>query len=218
MPVIDLLAADFSSNGQDLRRLVRIVVLSRAYAQDSSPRAAPTWARPTTRPLSVDQLYASITQATGYDGPSDDDTQDGDDHNDEDNDPAGAEQPATAAPAANPKDADANRDDGDEQDDTDRPVEMLGERALTLQRALVLSNGEYVRDASRSGVRVARAAIGRKLGASHLEWAVLATLSRRPSEKERAILTPLLGTPARPNGLEDVLWVLLNSAEFQTNH
>ncbi len=86
---------------------------------------------------------------------------------------------------------------------------------MTLQRALVLLNGEFVREASRSAVRVSRALQGRTGDDSRIEWACLATLTRRPTAKEQAVLRALL---AEPNGLEDVYWVLINSSEFQTIH
>ena len=191
--VIALLAEDFASHGHDLRRLLRLIVLSESYAQSSATPGKPAWARPAPRPLSVDQLHASIAQATGHDGLPDE----------------AAEEPAGGdAPLDDPEDED---DEGPDERG-DRAVEALGERSLTLQRALVLLNGEHVREASRSAVRVARATNGRQTDASRVEWAVLSTLSRRPTDKERAILRALI---AEPSGAEDVYWLLLNSSEFQ---
>ena len=44
---------------------------------------------------------------------------------------------------------------------------------------------------------------GRQSGSARVESACLATLSRRPTTDELAILRALL---SRPNGLEDVYW------------
>ena len=198
LAVLSLLSEDFARNGHDLRRLLRILVLGASYGQATSAPAQPPWSKPTVRPMSVDQLHASIAQATGHDGRPDDaaekaDGEDGDPH------------------------ADAARGDEDDrrEDGPDLATEALGERALTLQRALILLNGEFVKEASRSAARVSRAMNGRQTDASRIEWACLATLGRRPTESERAALRPLL---SEPSGLEDVYWVLLNSSEFQAIH
>ena len=203
--VLDLLADDFRAS-QDVKRLLRVIVSSQTYAQSSTVRAQAAWARPAARPLSVDPLFASIAQATGHGGPPPDADEEPDD---EPEDKANAEREAGDEP---------DEDEGDESEPSDRPVELLGPRALTLQRALVLANGEFVRDATRSGAGVVHALGGRADDKSGLDWAFLATLSRRPTAAERAVLRPLLETRDAKAGLEDVFWVLLNSTEFLTNH
>ena len=50
---------------------------------------------------------------------------------------------------------------------------------------------------------------------------VMATLSRQPSEEELSLFTAHLGkySPSeKQKGLSDILWVLLNTAEFSLNH
>ena len=52
-----------------------------------------------------------------------------------------------------------------------------------------------------------------------LEDLYLATLSRRPRADELAAIDELLReAPSRPEGLQDLLWTLLNSSEFVFNH
>jgi hypothetical protein len=211
LPVLTLLSEDFARNGHDLRRLLGIILLSKSYSQTSSTLARADWTRPAARPLSVDQLHASIAQATGYDGVPEEPAEGPVD--DDETDP---HADAVAARAEPHGEASSPADEGDENVDeskADRPAEALGEWALTLQRALVLLNGEFVREASRSAVRVSRALNGRRVDASQIEWACLATLSRQPTTKEQAVLGALL---AWSSGLEDVYWVLINSSEFQT--
>jgi hypothetical protein len=200
LPALVLLAEDFAANGHDLRRLLRIIVLSRSYAQASARGAGPAWARPMSRAMTVDQLYASIALATGYDGAPDEEEPKADE-------PHAADPHAEAMP---PDDGD--EDVGEDEDGEDLAVGALGERASTLQRALVLLNGPHVQAASKSAARIDRARRPRAGAASRLEWAFLTALGRRPSSREQAALRPLLD---RPGGLEDVYWVLINSAEFQ---
>ena len=191
LALLNLLAEDFAQNGHDLRRLLRAVVLSKTYGQASrSTPAQPVWAKPRVRLMSVDQLHASIAQATGHDGLPDEEIQE--------------KEPG-------PIDGEAATEE-DRDDDDDIALDALGPQALTLQRALVLLNGEFVREATRSAVRVSRATLGRQPDAARIEWACLATLGRRPNDKEAAIFLSLI---AEPNAMEDIYWVLLNSSEFQ---
>jgi hypothetical protein len=59
---------------------------------------------------------------------------------------------------------------------------------------------------------------GKKVGPEHIDWVFLATLSRHPSEEETAAMMKLLAADKGAAGLEDIWWVILNSAEFNTNH
>jgi hypothetical protein len=198
---LDLLADDFAAAGHDVKRLVRVIALSRAYQLGSGPEAPGVddekarerdrlrvrhLARYPVRPLSVDQLYQSIVQATGH---------------------RGEEAAGDAAPP----------DEGDDEP-PDTPVELLGERAQTLQRALTMLHGEYVHKASQAGAKTAAAVNGPRPGADHVEWLFLATLARRPTAAEAAAMLEVVKAGKGRRGLEDVLWALLNSAEMTTNH
>ena len=140
LAVLGVLSEDFAQTNHDLRRLLRIVVLSKTYSQTSSARAranAP-WARPAARPMSVDQLHASIAQATGHDGAAE---QPAEERANDDNADAHAD-PGTArsVPRALPPQGDGDDVDERGKDDADVAADALGERPLTLQRALVLQN------------------------------------------------------------------------------
>src|SRR5262249_53405074 len=143
------------------------------------------------RPLSVDQLYESINQATGNRASQEAVVENG----------SVAESPDVEAQAF-----------------SDRPVESLGEHGGSMQRALVLVNSPFVHEAVQSGARVAATLCGRRIGRPHVEWLFLATLSRPPAADELANMLELVRGEQGTRGLEDVLWVLLNSAEFNTNH
>jgi hypothetical protein len=196
--LLNLLASDFAAGGYDLKRLVRGIVLSRAYqlaaeapvpadeqAADQEARRLQHFARFATRPLSVDQLYRSIVQATGH--------------------------PAAAPPEPGP--------DGTVEDDgADHPVDALTERALSMQRTLALMNGPYVQEAIQAGAQALVQAHGEQAGPAHVEALFLAALSRRPTAAEAEAMLKLVQSGEGAQGLEDALWVVLNSAEFNSNH
>jgi hypothetical protein len=106
----------------------------------------------------------------------------------------------------------------DETNNVDRPVASLGERAQTLQRSLVLLNGDHVHRVAQAGARLVTAAYGPRPGPAHVEWLFLATLSRRPTAEESAALAELAKAGGPHRGPKDVLWAILNSAEFNTQH
>jgi hypothetical protein len=218
--ILTLLAKDFSAAGQDVKRLVRVIVLSRAYqlsAGSGEPATDPDTLKDAgarlhqlrhlgrfpVRPLSVDQLYQSVVQATGYRGPEPAPAA----QNTSDRSPE--EASAVQKPAA---------EDDDQEGEADIPVDQLGERALTVQRAQALLNSDYVQKAVQAGALAAGVVNGGRPGAAHVEWLFLSTLARRPTPDESATMLELLQAGKRKRGLEDVLWVLLNSAEFNTNH
>jgi hypothetical protein len=193
--LLDTLAKEFVADGYSLKRLLRAIALSRTYARDAAG-AAPTggtgespFARFPVRQLSVDELYQSVAQASGY---------------------AGGYEEMEGQP---------NDPESDPQSLADPAVELLGERALTVQRSLALLNSDFLRQASEFGARSCRAVMGRRIGPAHVEYVFLATLSRRPSDEEsQAMLSLVTAAPSRGKGLEDLFWLVLNSAEFNVNH
>jgi hypothetical protein len=72
-PLLELLAAEFRSDGHDLRELLRTIVLSQAYQRSSADAgktvreieaAQAVFARASVRPLSAEQLFASVMTVT----------------------------------------------------------------------------------------------------------------------------------------------------------
>lgn len=100
----------------------------------------------------------------------------------------------------------------------DIPVNNLGPTSLTLGRALALYNSDYVRGAVELGVETATRLYGPAAGAEHIERFFLLLLSRRPTAEELEFFQDLAGESNPAEGLQDVVWVLLNSTEFVTNH
>jgi hypothetical protein len=204
--ILELLSRDFVAGGYDVKRFIRIVVLSAAYQRATAggspdPNAdqqqfdrLQAFAVFPVRPMTVDQLYDSISQATGN----------------RSSEEAVVENPAALSPEAEAQ--------AEAQASSDRPVEALGEQGVSMQRALVLLNSPFVHEALHSGARIAATLHGRRIGWAHVEWLFLATLSRLPAEDEMPRMLELVRDEQGVRGLEDVLWVLLNSAEFLTNH
>ncbi len=205
--LLDWLAADFAASGHDVRRLVRSLVLSRAYGLDSRAEVPSRWrrwlgarrpvtgtdpdtfARAATRPLSAEQLYRSLLVATGN-GP----------------DPEGR--------IAGRAESEVRRAFVREFPDLFAP-----EYNATLQQALFLSNSPLVatllevRPGNLMDRMVAmedpRAQVGELFRSIH---------GRSPDREEEAeALRYLADRPGHP-GISQLAWALLTSAEFQLNH
>lgn len=199
LPVLDLLATDFAEHDFDWKHLLRTIVLSRAYQQSAAdPEIAATdsealaarerqrknFARFPTKPLSADQVYLSVSQATGF---------------------FAGDIAAVLAKHS-------------EDFPYDAAVGEFGEDGLSVQRSLSLLNSDYVRQAVATGAEATRKQFGRTPGVPHVRWLVLSTLSRLPTGDESEDLLEIASNGDGAGGLEDVLWVLLNSAEFNSNH
>jgi hypothetical protein len=203
--VWETLTNDFKASDYDFRRLVRIIVTTNTYQLSAGGTDAEAgdanddlhhqklnqFARFPTRALSVDQVYRAVMQATGH----------------------------TGDPEQEQSKPDADADPPEADGTADHPSDLLGgERGQTVQRALSLMNGEYVHKAVQSGAKMTQNVNGQKVGADHIEWIFLATVSRKPTKDESAAMLKLAAANKGTAGLEDVWWVILNSAEFNTNH
>ncbi len=91
-----------------------------------------------------------------------------------------------------------------EQVVTTRPAE------LTTLQALELNNGaEFVDYLNRGASRL----LGQ--GEALIDGLYLRALSRPPVASERAIARQIVGDPATPEGVADLLWTILMLPEFQ---
>jgi hypothetical protein len=206
--VLDTLGRDFAASEFDLRRLLRALVLSDAYQltsrEDASgvndPSRALVFAQMNMKSLTAEQLYDCISVATGRaslaGGPT--------------------------APAGLVRFADMSRQAFIEQFRT-APGQVTDYQA-GIPQALTLMHGGLI----HSATDVAASGLLKSLSApffkddQRLETLYLATLSRYPEPEEREVMLASLGaaknTAERQQVLGDVLWALLNSAEFTLNH
>ena len=209
--VLTLLAETFAAENYDVRFLTRVITATRVY-QLSSRRTDATqdhprsYARMTIRGLTPPQLFDSIAQAIGYRQPFDPD------RNLDEVDPVRKEFLETFV----------NTTDSP----VDRPTSLLG--VLTLMNGSPLNNREA---ALTEGAPPSNRLLNRTIEAitaapflddpARIEALFLVTVSRlpRPAEQDRFqahLKSGSLGNPQSP--LHDILWALLNSAEFMTNH
>jgi hypothetical protein len=206
------LAADFRANGHDIKRLIRMIAESRTYQTSGTPLAANrddeinySWSRP--RPLEAEVLLDAVSSATGvaeaFQAPE------GSTHL-----PAGVRAIQLQYPAGwnsrflqvyecPPRDAAAER--------TGRP---------NLTQAMHLLSGATI--SAKLGAAGGRldGSIGRGLATRQIvEELYLAALTRLPSPAERAAVESRIEKrPDRREALEDLLWALVSSREFATNH
>lgn len=200
--LLNLLAGHFVHTDFDLREIFRVVAMSRAYrlssgAADDDGRRQSWFAQQQVKMLSAEQLYDAITVATLLD--------------------RGGAEPFTIGRFGNSRRAEFLNQFRTVGGD-------ITEYQAGIPQALTLMNGELV--ASATGV--AGSGLLQSLEApffsddQRIEVIYLATLSRRPTASQWPLLQQYVagrpeGTPIR-EPLADILWALLNSAEFVMNH
>lgn len=201
--VLALLASEFAAHQFDMRWMVRELALTRTYQRssrwpDSSPVPRPeSYAVAIEKPLSAEQMLASLLEATG------------------ERDrlqlaPEGKSNPALEdlrkrflAAFANP------------------PRDPEGTFAPSVKAALFLSNDSRVLDlyVRRPGNRTDQL-MQQSDDDARVNLAFLSALSRMPSEDERTSLVLHLAShpETRENALANLMWALIGSTEFCVNH
>ncbi|MBX3442300.1 MAG: DUF1553 domain-containing protein [Planctomyces sp.] len=193
--LLDELAQAFASSGFDLDLLYRGICLSRAYQRtsrltDPSQSEARLFARANLKAMSGDQFADSLLLA------------------------AGVIEPDSAAPLTR------------SQDGTRRRLLDLvaaqgadGEPQTSVAQTLLLMNGRNL-TGGRAPATTQTPDGGEATAEEAIEQLYLRTLSRRPRADERTLIEDYLAAaPAEGEPpLADILWMLLNSAEFQWNH
>ena len=198
--VLEILAADFRDSGRDLKRLLAILAGMRAYQRGSAGAAVKAArhqavryaARAEIRPMTPEMLFMAILRATG-----------GDER---------AERAVKALRAADERPAGYSAESAEILDlmrrflvsatpDGDGGDLFSG----SFQQALLMMHSELI-------TRTVRESITRQAnrGVRDMQHIFAATVSRPPTPVE------IIAFEKFSEGLEGVLWVLLNSAEFVT--
>ncbi len=200
--LLDRLAAQFIASDFNLREVFRTIALTRAYQLSSGTEAADPvrqewFAQMNVKMLTAEQVYDCITVAS-----------------------------MLVATESNGFSIDrvgnSSRDEFLQQFKTlaGRPTEYQG----GIPQALTLMNGTLI----RSATELAESGLLKSLEApfftddQRIEVIYLATLSRQPTSSESTLLREYLNDRGPDTSvkerLADILWALLNGAEFTMNH
>jgi hypothetical protein len=200
--LLNELAKAFADSGFDLKYLIAAIVGSKAYQLSSaSPSASATpdrtFSRMKVRGLTPEQLFDSLSLATGYREPT---------------------QPFQRG-FVNP--GSARGEFLAKFNSTERPSEVQ----TSILQALTLMNGKFIgqlTSVENSELLAAVTSSPFMSTADKVEALYMATVSRAPRSDELTRLTAYVdrggpkGDPRK--ALADVYWALLNSSEFGFNH
>ncbi|MBP88118.1 MAG: hypothetical protein CMJ64_15600 [Planctomycetaceae bacterium] len=205
--VLDVLAEDLANHGDDLRRLIHVIVATRAFNLSSThermddavsaQQLEEAWAVFPVTELSPQQMIRSMQQSAAVQT-------------------LGAEDANTYSAIRRYERQFSFVDDygiaGDAED----------AQASTIPHTVQRLSGNYTRQHSNATVLTApgRIAAMSSDAATCLENCYLACLSRRPTPNEQKHFLPQLSgnLNRRSNAVEDIYWTLFNSAEFCWNH
>jgi hypothetical protein len=210
--LLDYLAAYLADHGYDLKQLIEHIVTSRAYQahhavrREEAPAEEYVFQGPEVKRLTAEQFLDAVWQLTGT-GPSRHDA---------------PVQPPAFAEATPPErrfvraalvKADLlMRSLG--RPNREQVVTTRGDVLTTLQ-ALDLSNGPILTDTLLRGAKTLLKANPQATGEQLIELIYLRALCRRPTAEELATGREILGAPATPESLADLLWAVFMLPEFQ---
>jgi hypothetical protein len=196
--LLQWLARDTIEHGYNLRRLVRDLVLSRAYARssrweaDESPRAS-LFAVAVVRPLTPMQLATSMWVATADPNSLE---------------PGGLEQRLEGLEGRGRGLAEAIARPGEEY-------------SIGVSEALLMSNSDRLKELLADGNdRLVTRMVQCQDRGERIELALRNIFSRLPADEEASVLGDFLrGHEDKPaEGCRQLIWALLTSAEFRFNY
>lgn len=198
--LLDDLAQQLAAHRFDMKFLLRAIVHSEAYQRTSAGKASPEeyqlFARRAVRGLTPEQIFTNVAEATDY----------------HETTPAPSQLGVDGRQPRTPRGDFLAKFQG--QDPRDEPQ-------VSILQALFLMNGKFISERvlpeNNSALQIL--AVQPTSAARRVETLYLLVLSRlpRPDESERMVrYLERRGDTAQ--GLSDVYWALLNSAEFLLNH
>ncbi len=206
--LLGALADDFVANGYDLKDLIRTIVSSHLYQQSSTPtpynlQDTENFSRSYRRRLAAEVLTDAVCDITGIA-----------------NEFEGLPSASRANHVWNFKIASDTLDAfGRPDSSSDCPCER--NLSTSVVQALHLMNSQDLQEKlSHESSRVSKLAAGKQTPEAIIEELYLLAYSRFPTDEERAIAHAEFEAEGatRQSAAEDVLWALLNSAEFVFNH
>ena len=209
-PLLNALARDFAAHGYDLKHLIRTILESRTYQLSSTPNEynladTRNFSRSYRRRLPAEVLLDAVNDITGI----------GDDFN---GCPPGTRAIQTWSYKVNSQFMDAF---GRPNSSSDCPCER--DMRTSVVQALHLMNSRRLHEKLTSPEgRVRQLAASARTPAEIVTEVYLMTLGRLPTASETRTAEAEFpadgGSAGRQAATEDVLWALLNSAEFVFNH
>ncbi|HEY3967588.1 MAG TPA: DUF1549 and DUF1553 domain-containing protein [Planctomycetaceae bacterium] len=199
--LLDELARQFVDHKFDFKFLIRAITASKTYQlssreTDPSQQNPRLFARMALKGLSAEQLFDSISQATGY------------------HESFAARNPGMMTNSPREEFVRMFENSSD----------SVTERQTTILQALSMMNGQFISDATgleKSATLTAVADFPLMSTAERVETLYLAAFSRRPrpDELDRLVYYVDTGGAAKDQkkALSDVFWALLNSSEFLFN-
>ncbi len=204
--LLDALTKDFTDNGYDLKRLIRIICTSATYQRsletnDWNDDDTMNYSHAVPRRLSAEQLYDSIIQATG----------------------APRALPGVPAGFRASELPDSQVEvaflDMFGRPPRESPCECERTTDVSLGQTLNMVNGPTIGDAIAhpDGI-IAKTLAAGATNEQLIETVYLSTLCRRPSAEEMARSVEYFSTVATPKeATEDLAWALINSPGFLFN-
>jgi hypothetical protein len=196
--VLDLLAKEFTASGFDLKHLIRCICNSQTYQRTSRPlpdnkKDEELYSHAAVRMMTADQLYDSLEVALSH------------------------------APADRAKGAAKLKGGGPREQfrkffhtEADDDASAVADYAHGIPQVLLLMNSSEMNNTSAV---IAKLMKTESTPEKIIEALYLRVLARRPSAAETAKMTAYVKREQDPaQGYSDVMWALLNSAEFMFNH
>jgi hypothetical protein len=86
---------------------------------------------------------------------------------------------------------------------------------LTTLQALDLSNSPLLAETLSRGAANIAERLADAGPTAIIDWLYESSLSRLPTAQERAVALEVLGSPPSPQGIEDLVWLVIMLPEFQ---
>jgi hypothetical protein len=195
------IAEHFVASGYDLKDLLRLIATTHAYQRPLGETKGKPFAAAVAKKLRGDEVYDSLATAIGLPNFT----------------PPQAKATAEIRFPPPPK---STRDLVNEAFgyDPSTPDEQV---LRTLKQAMLLMNNEQIQrqvaGKSEAGTFLAKLLADEKDDSAAADRLYLALFARKPTDAERSKVTKhVIQATSRNEGFEDVLWSLINSAEFLT--
>jgi hypothetical protein len=211
--LLDALAKEFVASGYDIRKLERTVLMSRTYQLSYVPNETNkfdknNFSHAYVRPLMAEQVVDVLNSALGVD----------EKFTGQEAAPDGTKMVEIGSSRLNGNVAYALRIFGRPPRTTACDCERAMEPALP-QTLFRMTDTAVVGKFTDANGRVQKLARTKMTDSELVEEAFLATLSRFPTQKQKADgLEHLKGAKNRTEGVTDLVWALVNTREFILNH